>query len=98
MKWYGMFYDLAYQVPACNDIPGLYSLCGCGADGKLTAVITYYSEDDASEDKEVRIDFGKPGRYEITLVDADHDGTPIGITEDLTFRMKVDSCILIKEI
>ena len=98
MNWYGTFYDLAYQIPACNDVPGLYSLCGCGTDGKLTAVITYYSENDTSEDREVRVDFGKAGKYEITTVDADHDGTVTGITDDLTFRMKVDSCILIREI
>ncbi|MCQ2433581.1 MAG: hypothetical protein MJ175_13340, partial [Clostridia bacterium] len=98
MKWYGMFYDLAHDIPALNDIPGIYSLCGVDENGKAMAVVTYYSDDDHAADKEIAVDFGRTGKYEAFLVDADHDASPVDVSEGLSFRLKVDSFVLIREI
>ncbi len=97
LYWYGSFYDLEKCVPSVNEIPDIYSICGCGKDGKITAMIAYYADDDDSPDKEIKVDFGRSGDFEAFLLDAKHDASPFYDISDLTFRLKVDSCILIKE-
>ncbi len=98
MYWYGMFYDMEKEIPAQKEIENIRSLCGVDKDGKVLSVVTYFSDDDAAENKTVSVDFGKKGKYEIYLLDETHDGTLIATTEDLTFDMKVQSAVLIKEI
>lgn len=97
LYWYGSFYDLDHYVPASCSDPDVYTICGCGKDGKLTAVITYYADDDNSPDKEIKVDFGRSGNFEAYLLDSEHDASPVDSANGLTFTMKVDSCILIKE-
>ena len=60
----------------------------------------YYEKhkDKNAPKKEISIDFGKKGKYEIYLLDKDHDGELVKTTDNLNFNMKVHSCILIKEI
>ena len=96
--WYGMFYDMEAEVKAENKIDDIYSLCGVGADGKLLAVITHYSDDDTTLSKNISVDFGRAGKYEIYLLDEEHDGELYGTTSDLDFVMKNNTVILIKEI
>ncbi|MBE7053963.1 MAG: hypothetical protein E7391_06795 [Ruminococcaceae bacterium] len=98
LYWYGMFYDMDAYVKSETNIENIYSLCGVDKDGKSLSVITYYSENDDAPDKEVKVDFGKEGKYEIYLLDKDHNGEYIKTTGDLTFNLKVHSCVLIKEI
>jgi len=98
LKWYGMFYDMDAEIKRENEVDSMYSLCGCDKDGKILSVITYYSEEEDMPDKEIAVDFGKDGKYEIYLLDADHDGELIKTTSDLKFNLKVQSCVLIKEI
>ena len=76
----------------------VYTLCGVDNDGKSLTVITYYTDDDSAGDKNVTVDFGKSGKYEIYLLDDDHDGELVNTTGDLSFTMHRNSCILIKEI
>lgn len=97
LMWYGMFYDLAKEIRPKNALPDIYSLCGCDEDGKCLAVITYYTDDDNAPDKEFSVDFGRKGECEVYLLDAAHDGELIGVTDDLTFRLQANSCLLIKE-
>ena len=97
LYWYGMFYDLKAEVRAENNISDLYSLCGVTEDGKALAVITYYSEDDSKGDKTFSVDFGRAGEYEISLVDCDHDGEVVGTVKELSFTLKRNSFILIRE-
>jgi hypothetical protein len=68
------------------------------ADGKVMSVITYYTDDDHAECKDIHLDFQKDGQYEIHLVDKDHEGTLVQTTKDLTFSMTPNACLLIKEI
>lgn len=76
---------------------GIYTLCGVDNNDKVTAIITYYDADDNLSDKDIKIDFGKVGEYEIYLVDETHDGELIDTTNNLTFCMKPNSFMLIKE-
>lgn len=98
MYWYGKFYDLEAEIKAENTVDDIYSLCGVDADGKVMSVITYYTDDDHAECKDIHLDFQKDGQYEIYLVDKDHEGTLVQTTEDLTFSMTPNACLLIKEI
>lgn len=98
MKWYSDFYKSGSEIRSENEIENIYSLCGIDDNGKVLSVITYYTDDDHAENKEITIDFGKSGKYEIYLLDAAHDGECIKITEELNVTMTVHSCIMIKEI
>ena len=66
-------------------------------DGKALCVVTHYSDNDQTEEKTVKLDFGREGRFEIYLLDKDHNGELVKITDNLTFTMTPCSCILIKE-
>ncbi len=97
LYWYGMFYDCTHEIPSENTLPEIFSLCGVQPDGKLMAVITRYSDNDTEVDKDVAVDFGRDGRFEVYRLDENHDGTVAETVDSLTFTMPVHSCILIKE-
>ena len=98
LYWYGIFYDMEHEVRAENSIENIYTLCGVDKDGKALCVVTHYSDNDQTEEKTVKLDFGREGRFEIYLLDKDHDGVLVDTTDKLTFTMPVHSCILVKEI
>lgn len=98
LYWYGMFYDRKAEIPAENFVENVYTLCGVDENGTVLAVVTYYTDDDRAADKTVKLDFGKSGNYEIYLLDEEHTNAFISITDDLTFTMKNQTSILIKEI
>ena len=99
LYWYGMFYDMEKEIPCENNIEDIFSLCGVDKEGKVLATISYYVEnDDVTEEKEIKLDLGKEGKYEIYLLDKEHDGELIDTTSDLTFNLKPLSALLIKEI
>ncbi len=98
LYWYGMFYDMKNEVRSFGDPEDIYTLCGVDENGKVLSVVTYYTdEDETAADKEVTVDFGKSGEYEVYILDKDHDGELVKTTRDLSFTMKPCSCILIKE-
>lgn len=97
-KWYGMFYDAKGEIICEDKVENIYSLCGKFDDGKVLSVITYYTSEDDQPEKKIKLDMGHLGRYEIYLLDGEHDGELIGTTSDLTFSMTPNSCIMIKEI
>lgn len=97
LMWYGKFYDLAGYVPCRTETDNLYTLCGVDKDGKSLTVITYYNDDEAA-DRQVCVDFGRTGQYEICLLDEDHDGENMGVTDRLKFTMKNCTAILIREL
>ena len=97
LYWYGMFYDMEKEIPAENKIDDIFSLCGTDKDGKVLAVVAHYNEEDQIE-KQIKIDFGKKGNYEIYLLDEEHDGELIKVTDNLEFTLKNLSAVLIKEI
>ncbi len=65
-------------------------------------MIIRYTGDEPDEknmpEKQVKVDFGRNGEYEVYLLDETHDGELIEKTNDLSFTMNANSCILIKEI
>lgn len=96
--WYGMFYDRKAEIRVANTVENIYTLCGVDESGRTLTTVTYYSDDDGAADKDISIDFGRPGRYEIYLLDEGHNGELVDTTDRLTFTMKVHSALLIKEI
>lgn len=98
LMWYGMFYDMTAEIRCESEPKNIYSICGVDKDGKILSIITHYSDDDNADPKEIKVDFAKDGKYEIYLLDKEHDGTLVKTTENLTFTIDVHSCILIKEI
>ena len=97
LYWYGMFYDMENEIRAVNALPDIYTLCGEDKNGKLLAAVTYYTDDDEAGEKSFNIDFGKKGEFEIYLLDKDCDGELIKVTDELTFTMQANTCMLIKE-
>lgn len=96
--WYGMFYDLEYEVRAEKDPEDIYTLSGVDKNGKTITVVTYYTNDDNAPDKSVNIDFGREGKYEVYYLDNSHDPNKAEITCKTTFSIPVCGSILIKEI
>ncbi len=98
LKWYGMFYDMDAEIK-CGAAPaGIYPLCGVGKDGKTLCVITYYTNDKEAKEKDLRVDFGRSGQYEIFLLDEEHDGELVKTTSDLSLTLDPNTCVLIQEI
>ncbi len=97
LYWYGMLYALKKEIKAENRIDNIYSLCGTDENNKVTALVTYYSDNDDSPDKNILIDFGKNSRYEIYLLDESHNGKLIKTTDNPMINMKIHNCVLIKE-
>ena len=97
-KWYGMFYDMEAEIKCSTEIKDIYTLCGVDSNNKTLTVITYYTDNDTAENKTVNIDFSKSGKYEIYLLDNEHDAELIRTTDELTFDMKPNTCVLVKEI
>lgn len=97
LKWYGEFYNLESEVRAVNQVKDIYELCGVDKDGKVTAILTHYSDNDEKENVRIKVDFGKDVEYDIYLLDKTHNGELLKTTKDLTLDMPVHSCIMIKE-
>ncbi len=99
LAWYGQLYDAVAEVRCENEPEDIYSLCGVDEKGKVTALLTYYTEANEGESKTVRVDFGKPNAsYKIYVTDSEHNGELITETQNLEFDMPLHSMILIKEI
>ncbi len=98
LYFYGMFYDMEHEVKAQNKIDNIYSLCGVDKNGKMLAVITNYSEDDSLGAKDICVDIGRSGKFEIYLVDSAHDGELVTTTDKLELTLQNQSFALIKEI
>lgn len=98
LKWYGEFYSFEKEIKSLNQAEKIYTLCGKDKQNKTQTVLTYYTDCDNAEPKEVKIEFNREGRYEVYLLDKDNDGTLVKTTDDLTFTVEANTCLLIKEI
>lgn len=98
LMWYGKFYDMEKEVRCENAPENIYSLCGTDKDGKVLCVVANYSDDDSSPAKEVSLDFGKNGKYEIYMVNEEKDGELIETTQNPVINLPRHSFALIKEI
>lgn len=95
--WYGMFYDCEKEIPAEETVQDIYSLCGVYENGKTLTLITHYS-DEERKNKTVCVDFGRTGKYEIRLLDGEHDGETVETTDRLVLELKNYDTVLIKEL
>lgn len=96
--WFSEFYGELTEVRAENSIENIYSLCGVDENGKVKAVITYYSNDDGLPDKDLSLDFGKDGKYAIYALNDTQTNECIGESLSLKFSMEPNSCLFIKEL
>ena len=88
-------------LSACNsekEPENIYTLCGVDKAGKAMCVVTNYSDDDKSSEKNIKIDFGRGGKYEIYVVDDERNGELVMVTDNLEFTIKKHSFMLIKEV
>lgn len=98
LYWYGMFYDMKAEIPAENAIENVYSLCGVDEKGKVLAVVNHYTDVDETVPKTLSLDFGRPGSFEVYLLDETRSGELVTTTNDLTFTLKNQTAVLIREI
>lgn len=77
IKWYGMFYDMVNEIECAAEFENIYTLCGCDENGKTLLVITYYTDDDTASSNTLKVDFGRTGKYDIYLLDEEHDAEVI---------------------
>ena len=96
--WYGMFYDCEAEVRSECDPEDIYTLLGVDKNGKLTATVTYYTNDDEAPKKDVKLDFGRDGEYEVYYLDNSHDPKEAVKTSKLEFTLERCTSVLIKEI
>ncbi|MBE6645191.1 MAG: hypothetical protein E7612_07435 [Ruminococcaceae bacterium] len=96
--WYGMFYDCEAEVRSEADPEDVYTLCGVDKNGKTTTTVTYYTNDDNAPSKDVKLDFGKEGEYEVYYLDNSHDPQVAVKTSKLEFTLERCASILVKEI
>ena len=92
-----MLCDLEHETVVESLPEKFYALCGVDGNGKTTAIITHYSDDDHAANKTVCVDFGRPGEWEVYLVDAEHDGGLVEVTSQPVLDLKVHSMVLLKE-
>lgn len=98
LMWYGMFYDMEAEIACETEAEDIYTLCGCDQKGKILSVITYYTDQAAAPAKEIAINFGRPGSYQLYLLDGEHNADLMGETTDLTLTMHPNTCLMIKEL
>lgn len=94
--WFSKLSELE-EVQSENEIENIYTLCGKTSDGKVSALVTYYTDDDLMPNKTVKLDFGKDSRYLIYALDNEKTNELVGETRSLTFDMKPNSCIFVVE-
>ncbi len=97
LYYYGMFYDMQCEIRAVSSPENIYSLCGMDANGKLTAVVTYYTDDDNAGEKQISVDFGRSGDFEAYLVDEEHTNEKTALPDGMAMTLRPNSIVLIKE-
>ena len=95
--WYGFLYDCEKEITSQNEIENIYSLCGVDKNGKATIILTYYSDNDSLPNKEISLNLGEKGLYDIYKVDNGHNGELVAVTDNLSFELELYSMVLIKE-
>lgn len=96
--WYGMMYDALGEVLQEGTGDNVYALCGRMKDGKAIAIITYYTDCETDEKKELLADFGHSGKFEIYLVDEAHSGELVATADEPKIVLSPRSFALIKEV
>ncbi len=94
--WFGQLYGRK-EIRCAGEPEHLYTLCGLDENGKTLTLLTNYSDDEHAPEQSVRLDFGRPGTYEVYLLDETHDGVLMEVTRDLTFRIPNHTCLMLLE-
>lgn len=95
--WFSKLYGLKSVECECTP-DDIYTLCGVNDDGKTTTIVTYYTDDDGTPEKNVKLDFGKEGTYRIFELSEDKTNDLVGESSGLAFSLRPNSCLLIEEV
>ena len=98
LYWYGKFYDMDKEIRCEEKFDGIYTIAGVDKNGKAMCVVTYYTDDDNAPAKDIKVDFGGNGEYEIYVLDKEKDGELVKTTKEIELTMDCQSCVLIREI
>lgn len=98
IKWYSSFCQTNGEIRTEDRADDIYTLCGRDASGKVQALVTYYTDEENMPDKELRLDFGREGKYQLYLLDESHNAEPVFATDHPQFTIKPNTCILVAEI
>lgn len=95
--WFSEFSTLD-EIRSENEAENIYTLCGADENNKTKTVLTYYTDESSMPPKTIALDFGKTAQYEIYELSQDKTNSLINVTEELSFTIKPNSCLFIKEI
>lgn len=95
--WFSKFYGLE-EIRSENAVDDIYTLCGTDENGKIKAVVTYYTDDECMPNKTVKLDFGKNPEFKLFVLDDEKTNEYVGISKNLQLSLKPNSCIFIEEI
>lgn len=95
--WFSEFNGLS-EIRSTDSPENIHTLCGVDEANKTKTVVTYYTDEENMPEKEIKLDFGKSGTYEVYELSENKTNELVATTEKLSFVMKPNSCLLIKEI
>lgn len=98
LYWYGCFYDAVCEFRCVNEPKNVYTLCGQTENGKTLTVVTYYTDDDNADEKQIFVDLQKKANYQVFAVDKNHNGELLKETTDLKFNIEPNTILFIKEV
>jgi hypothetical protein len=93
-KWYGELYGKT-RVESSSIDDCIYSIAGKDEDGKLTVLITYYTNEDDSPSKTVTLDAGE-STWDVFTVDGEKEELVEGV-KNVTLTLKPHTMVQIKE-
>ena len=97
-KWFSHFYTNCERSIKCEtSAENIYTLCGIDKNGKASVSVTYYADSEPLPDKEISVDIGRNGEFEVYYIDDEHDPEKAYPIDSLTFTLKHNTAILIKE-
>lgn len=97
LLWYGMLYDAEYELRAESVPENIHYLCGEDKNGKILAMMTYYSDNDEEKPIDLCFDAGKDAEFEAWILDGGSEPEKKSISSSGIITMKIHSCVLIKE-
>ena len=98
-NWFSYLYRECDKEVLCDSTAeNIYTLCGVDKNGKAAIIVTYYSDAEGLCDKDICIDIGRNGKYEVYRIDNEHSPEDAEKCDKLNFTLKHNTSLFIKEI
>lgn len=99
-RMFHTLYQMGTSVECLIDGENVYAVAAKDADGNSSLLLTYYTDDDNAEEKTVHVALNDGAdKYELYLLDQDHDCDLIGAVEsEFSITLKNTSVLLVKSI